>query len=276
MKTVRPDPGRDRQSHLDFAHPVLSARSAPGRPDDFDSSITNGLCHHQGLVGVDRHHDVEIPRRQRPQFSTRGDGQNFGAGQDISRSFVATRIRSIRSPEASSPPTACSASTGMLMDRKPAGPDGSRKSVDPDEHALIDRMSCDLADQGRRPAAHGIERGDTRHRRRRLRQHADGSTRADRPAGRSDRRHHHGPGLVVIAQHNEVGGERQDRGKNHQEVGGRNARQRVTPADPTGTHRSSLAHLITYHPASLLPPPRDNWRRPYGPVLSRCTRTRKK
>lgn len=78
--------------------------------------------------------------------------------------------------------------------------------------------------------------------------------RFDRTPGRKvDRRYYYCPGLVVIAEDYEVGCERQDRGEEHEKVGSRDARERITPADPTWTHRSSLAHLFTNHPASLSP-----------------------
>ena len=79
-------------------------------------------------------------------------------------------------------------------------------------------------------------------------------SRFDRTPGRKvDSRYYYCPGLVVIAEDNEVGRERQYRGEEHEQVSSRDARERIAPADPTWTHRSSLAHLLTNQPASLFP-----------------------
>ncbi len=101
--------------------------------------------------------------------------------------------------------------------------------------------------------------------------------RFDQPAGRQiDSSYNYCSALVVIAKNDEVGCERQDGGEKHEEVGSRDARERVAPADPTWTHRSSLAHLFTNHPASLLPHTPKQLAATLRSPLLRRSRTRKK
>ena len=59
-------------------------------------------------------------------------------------------------------------------------------------------------------------------------------------------------------------------------MGSRDARKRITPADPTWTHRSSLAHLFTNHPASLLPHAPKQLAATLRSPLLRPSRTRNK